>query len=83
VRGFIPYRTMASTMNKQNWSDVCGFMSLGCSSFFWATILLRFIVTVPHFELSFYFFLGQWALAVVLDLVVAVFRLELGRLLSC
>jgi hypothetical protein len=59
-------------MNRQNWSEVCGFMSLGCSSFFWATILLRFIVKVPHFELSFYFFLGQWALAVVLALVAAV-----------
>jgi hypothetical protein len=78
VRWFIPHRTMASTMNKQNWSEVYGFMSLGCSSFFWAT-MLRFIVTVPHFELSFYFFLGQWAVAVVLVLVAAVLARVAGE----
>jgi hypothetical protein len=58
-------------MSKQDWSKVCGFMSLGFSSFFWAAYLLRLIVTVPYFELSFYFFLGQWALAAVLALIAA------------
>jgi len=59
-------------MRKQDWSEVCGFMSLGTSSFFWAVHWLGRIVTVPHFELSFYFFLGQWTLAVVLAVIAAV-----------
>ena len=43
----------------------------GIPSFFCAALLLRLIVTVPRFDFSFYFFLGQWALAVVLALVAA------------
>jgi hypothetical protein len=58
-------------ISKQGWSELCGFMSLGCSSFFWAAHLLRSMVAVPYFELSFYFFLGQWAFAVVLALIAA------------
>lgn len=30
------------------------------------------MVVIPHFELSFYFFLGQWTFAVVLALIAAV-----------
>jgi len=62
---------MVASMSKNDWSEVCGFMSLGCSSFFWAAQLLRFIGAAPHFALSFYFFLGQWALAAVLALLAA------------
>ena len=64
-------RVILSTMNKAHWAKLCGFASLGCSSFFWAALLFRLIVTVPRFDFSFYFFLGQWALAVVLALVAA------------
>jgi hypothetical protein len=64
--------TMPRKMSKHDWSDVCGFMSLGCSSFFWAAHLLRLSVTVPANELSFYFYLVQWVLAVVLALVAAI-----------
>ena len=65
-------RTIVPPMSKKDWSEVCGFMSLGCSSFFWAAHLLRLLVSAPHFQLSFYFFLGQWALAFVLALIAAV-----------
>jgi hypothetical protein len=58
-------------ISKQDWSELCGFMSLGCSSFFWAAHLLPSMVAVPYFELSFYFFLGQWAFAVVLAFIAA------------
>jgi len=61
----------AYTMSKNDWSEVCGFMSLGCSSFFWAAHLLRFLGIAPHLALSFYFYLGQWVLAVVLALIAA------------
>jgi hypothetical protein len=64
-------RVILSPMNKAHWAKLCGFASLGCSSFFWVAFLLRLIVTVPRFDFSFYFFLGQWALAVVLALVAA------------
>jgi hypothetical protein len=63
--------TILSRMNKEDWSEVCGFMSLGFSSFFWIDRLLQLIVAIPHFEFSFYFFLGQWGLAVALALLAA------------
>ena len=62
----------AYTMSKNDWSEVCGFMSLGCSSFFWAAHLFRFLGTAPPVAVSFYFYLGQWVLAVVLALIAAV-----------
>ena len=75
VLSYNPQATTACTvlpkMSKKDWSEVCGFMSLGCSSFFWVAHLLRLLVTAPHFQLSFYFFLGQWALALVLALIAA------------
>lgn len=58
-------------MNKEHWSRLCGFTSLACSLFFWVGLLLRLLVAIPHFDFSFYFFLGQWALAVVLALVAS------------
>jgi hypothetical protein len=63
--------TILPRMNKQDWSEVCGFMSLGFSSFFWIERLLQLVVAIPHFEFSFYFFLAQWILAAALALIAA------------
>jgi hypothetical protein len=62
---------MLPRMNREDWSEVCGFMSLGFSSFFWIEHLLQLLARIPHFEFSFYFFLGQWVLAVALALIAA------------